>query len=291
MHDNGNLMTAPPKITIVTPSFNQARYLRRTLTSVAGQKGVDVEHILLDGGSTDATQEVIRAHGSHLTFWRSEQDLGQTMALIEGFQRAQGQILGWLNSDDYLWDEYALLKVTRAFSDNPKAAMVSGDTVLVAADETPVMMDMTWRPSARQMRYNMAVPQQSTFWKAEAYHAAGGIDPHFKYCMDFDLFQRMSQGRSIVRIPHILAAFRLHPASKTAALGDVFRREAAICQNRYGQGLAHKFMVKAVTMEIRLRSIFAETCAFFSNRRLPCLANARLEPCRAWARRRYDLRF
>jgi len=291
MHDNGNPMTTPPKITIVTPSFNQARYLRRNLTSVAGQKGVDVEHILLDGGSTDGTREIIRDFGSHLAFWRSEPDMGQTMALIEGFDRAGGQVFGWLNSDDYLWDEYALLHVARAFCDNPQAAMVSGDTVLVASDETPVMMDMAWRPSARQMRYIMAVPQQSTFWSAKAYRAVGGIDPRFQYCMDFDLFQRISQGRLMVRIPRILAAFRLHPASKTATLGDVFRREAAICQNRYGQGPLHTLMVKTVTMEMRLRAVFAQARAALAGRSLPCQANARLEPCRAWARRRHGLRF
>jgi len=284
-------MSLLPKITIITPSFNQAGYLARTLTSVAGQKGVTVEHILLDGGSTDGTLDVIRDYGAHLAFWRSEKDQGQTMALFEGFERATGQVLGWLASDDYLWDDAALMRVAEAFRDNPRAAMVSGDAVLVADDETPVMMDMVWRPTARQMRYTMAVPQQSTFWNVEAYRAAGGIDPNFHYCMDFDLFQRMSQGRDIVRIPHILAAFRLHGASKTATWGDVFRREVAICQNRYGKGLSHKFLVKTVTMEIRMRAVFAEMAAILSGRRLPCLANARLEPCRAWVRRRYGLSF
>jgi len=284
-------MASLPKITIVTPSFNQGRYLGRCLTSVAGQKSVDVEHILLDGGSTDSTLDVIRAHGSHLAFWRSEKDQGQTMALIEGFERATGQVWGWLNSDDYLWDEQALFQVAQAFRDNPQAAMVSGDAVLVGEDETPVMMDMVWRPSSRQMRYNMPVPQQSTFWRADVYRAVGGIDPDFKYCMDFDLFQRMSQGRKILRIPHILAAFRLHDAGKTATLGEVFRREVALCQNRYGQGLSHAFLVKAVTMEIRLRAVIAEMAALIKGRDLPCLANARLEPCRAWARKRYRLNF
>jgi len=284
-------MASMPKITIITPSFNQGRYLGRCLTSVAGQRDVEVEHILLDGGSTDNTLDVIRAHGAHLAFWRSEKDQGQTMALAEGFERATGQVWGWLNSDDYLWDEQALFRVARAFRDSPQAAMISGDAVLVAEDETPVLLDMVWRPSSRQMRYTMPVPQQSTFWRAEVYRAVGGIDPDFKYCMDFDLFQRMSQGREIRRIPHILAAFRLHSASKTATWGEVFRREVALCQNRYGQGLSHAFLVKAVTMEIRLRAVIAEATALIKRQSLPCLANARLEPCRAWAQKRYGLHF
>ena len=284
-------MAALPKITVVTPSFNQAKYLARNLHSVACQKGVGVEHILLDGGSTDSTVEEVRQHGGHLAYFRSEKDAGQTAALIEGFERATGQVLGWINSDDFLWDEHALRRVAQAFAANPKAALVTGDTVLVADDETPVLMDMVCKPSARQMRYNMAVPQQSTFWRADAYRAVGGIDPNFKYCMDFDLFQRLSQDREIIRIPQVIAAFRLQPASKTATLGEVFRREVALCQNRYGQGLLHQLAVKAVTMEIRLGSALAELGALLSGRKLPCLANARWEPCRAWARRKYGLRF
>lgn len=86
-------MPALPRITVVTPSFNQAQYLARTLDSVAMQKNVDVEHLLLDGGSTDATLDVIRRHGAHLAWWRSEKDQGQTAALREGFARATGQVL------------------------------------------------------------------------------------------------------------------------------------------------------------------------------------------------------
>jgi hypothetical protein len=284
-------VAALPTITVVTPSYNQAPYLTRNLKSVAEQEGVQVEHILLDGGSNDGTVNVIRAHGSHLAFWRSEKDAGQTAALIEGFTRASGQILGWINSDDYLWDKHALLRVAQAFADNPDAAMVTGDTVLVTHDETPVMMDMVLNPSARQMRHNMAVPQQSTFWRADVYRAVGGIDPNFKYCMDFDLFQRMSQGRKMVRIPHIVAAFRLQPASKTATWGDVFRREVDICQTRFGRGILHHLAVKAVTMEIRLGSALAELAAIASFRGLPCLANARWEPCRAYVRKKFGLQF
>jgi len=284
-------VAALPAVTLVTPSFNQGRYLRRNLESVAAQQGVVVEHILLDGGSTDDTRDVIARHGGHLAFWRSAPDEGQTAALIEGFGRATGQVMGWLNSDDYLWDENALRHVAEAFAADPDAAMVSGDTVLVAEDETPVMLDMIKWPSARKMRYNMCVPQQSTFWRAEAYRAVGGIDPAFRYCMDFDLFQRMSQGRRMARIPRLVAAFRLQPASKTATWGDVFRREVALCQGRHGSGALHWLAVKAVTMEIRLGSALAELEALASGRALPCLANCRWEPCRAWARKRHGLSF
>lgn len=278
-------MTGLPTVTIVTPSFNQARFLGRNLESVAAQRGVRVEHYLLDGGSTDHTRQVIAEQGGHLAWWRSKKDAGQTAALIEGFARATGDVLGWLNSDDYLWDETALARVAEVFACHPEAVMVTGDTVLTDEDGRPVLLDMVWRPSARQMRHIMAVPQQSTFFRADAYRQAGGIDPSFAYCMDFDLFQRISHLGSIVRIPRVLAAFRLQRASKTATQGDVFRREMARCQGRYGSGVLHWLAVKTVTMEVRLGAALAELDALASGRRLPCLANARFEPCRAWARR------
>ena len=93
-----------PTISIVTPSFNQAEFLRDNLESVAAQEGVDVEHIVMDGGSTDGSAEIIREFAGGLAHWQSEKDEGQTDALIRGFAFAKGEVFGWLNSDDYLWD-------------------------------------------------------------------------------------------------------------------------------------------------------------------------------------------
>lgn len=284
-------MARLPSISVVTTSFNQGAFLADNLRSVSGQQDVRVEHILLDGGSTDDSRHVVEQWGGHLAYARFRKDEGQTRALMEGFERASGEILCWLNSDDYFWDQRALVRVASAFADNPDVAMVSGDCALVNPHGTPVLVDMPWRPSARQMRHTMAVPQQSTFWRAETYRAVGGIDPAFSYCMDFDLFQRMSQGRRMLAIPHTLAAFRLHPSSKTATWGEVFRREVALCQSRYGKSPLHALAVKAVTMELRLGSALAELKALAAGRKPPCLANARWEPCRAWVRRKYGLAF
>ena len=278
-----------PTISIVTPSFNQAKYLRRNLESIVSQEGVTVEQFVMDGGSTDDTRRILETRGGHLAFWRSEKDGGQTKALIEGFSRSTGEIMGWLNSDDFLWDAQAMRHVSEAFAKHPDVDMVSGDTVLTASDGTPLLIDMPWRPSARLMRYNMCAPQQSTFWRRRAYEAVGGLDPNFQYCMDFDLFQRMSQGRTMLRIPHVLAAFRLHETSKTSTWGEVFRREVALCQNRTGRGFGHKLGIKTATMEIRLGALLAEAQAIVTGRKLPCYMNARIEPMRAYVRRKWNL--
>lgn len=278
-----------PTISIVTPSYNQAAFLRQNLESVKNQAGVAVEHLVMDGGSTDDTRRILETHGEHLAFWRSEKDGGQTQALIEGFSRSTGEIMGWINSDDFLWDEQALRHVAQAFAKNPDVDMVSGDTILTASDGTPLMIDMPWRPSERLMRYNMCVPQQSTFWRRRAYEAVGGLNPDFHYCMDFDLFQRMSRGRKMLRIPHVLAAFRLHETSKTSTWGEIFRREVALCQNRTGRGFGHKMGIKAATMKIRLGALLAQAQAIITGRKLPCHMNARIEPMRAYVRRKWNL--
>jgi len=278
-----------PKITIVTPSYNQAGYLPQTLASVADQKGVAVEHIVLDGGSTDDTADILRQWDGKLAFWRSAPDAGQTAALAEGFGKATGEVLGWLNSDDFLWDDEALAAVAEAFARHPEAVMVTGDTVLTDAAGSPVMIDLVLAPSARQMRHTMAVPQQSTFFRRSAYIAAGGMDEAFSYCMDFDLFERISRHGKIVRIPEVLAAFRLHPSAKTATWQEVFRRDVHACQHRHGQGLLHEIAIKLVTLEVRLGSILAQLGAALSGRKLPTQVNARLEPLRAFARKKHGL--
>jgi glycosyltransferase involved in cell wall biosynthesis/GT2 family glycosyltransferase len=278
-----------PKITIVTPSFNQAGFLRQTLESVAAQKGVAVEHIVLDGGSTDGTAAILRDWSDKLAFWRSAPDAGQTAALAEGFAMASGDVLGWLNSDDFLWDDGALAAVAEAFARHPEAVMAAGDTVLTDAAGQSVMIDMVLAPSARQMRHTMAVPQQSAFFRRSAYREAGGMDTAFSYCMDFDLFERISRHGSIIRIPRVLAAFRLHESAKTATWQEVFRRDVHACQHRHGRGLVHEIAIKLVTMEVRLGSVLAQLGAIVSGRKLPSHVNARLEPMRALARKKHKL--
>jgi glycosyltransferase involved in cell wall biosynthesis/GT2 family glycosyltransferase len=278
-----------PTVSLVTPSFNQAEYLGQTLASVAGQKGVTVEHLVLDGGSSDGSLDVLRRFAPGLAFWRSAPDAGQTAALAEGFALATGEVLGWLNSDDTLWDDGALAAVAEAFARHPEAVMVTGDTVLTDAAGRPVMIDLVLAPSARQMRFAMAVPQQSTFFRRSAYLEAGGLDPAFAYCMDFDLFERLSRQGRILRLPRILATFRQHATAKTATWQEVFRREVAACQHRYGRGAIHEIAIKLVTLEIRLGSILAQLGAALHGRALPTPMNARLEPLRWWARKKHGL--
>ena len=278
-----------PKVTVVTPSFNQAAFLPETLESVAAQKGVAVEHIVLDGGSTDETPSILQQWDGRLAYWRSAPDAGQTAALAEGFAMATGEVMGWLNSDDTLCDNDVLAAVAEAFARHPEAVMVTGDTLLTDPAGRPVMLDTVLAPSHRQMRYAMAVPQQSTFFRRDAYRAAGGMDTRFTYCMDYDLFERISRQGKIVRIPRLVATFRLHPSAKTATWREVFKREIYACQHRHGTGAWHEFLIKLVGVEIRVQSLAAQCGALLRGRHLPSCVNARIEPLRALARKKHGL--
>lgn len=248
-----------------------------------------VEQILMDGGSSDNSLELIQTYGDHLTYWQSERDGGQTNALIRGFERATGNIFGWLNADDYLWDKQALYCVAEAFRDHPEADMVTGDLVFVNEEGRPIMIDMVYRPTGFQMRYYMAIPQQSTFWRRTAYERVGGLNPKFQFCMDFDLFQRMSEKGKILRIPHFLATFRLHRAAKTHTMDDIFRKELEKCLLRSTGRKSPGFLGKLLNLWIRTGSLLAETEAIVSGRKLPSYLNARIEPMRYYVRKKWGL--
>ena len=223
-----------PRITVVTPSYNQAAFLEQTLLSVLDQGYPDLEYLVLDGGSTDGSVELIRRHGSRLSFWRSEKDGGQAAAIGEGFARATGEVLAWLNSDDY-YQPGALLAVGEAFARAPATDLVYGTMRHVSADGRRLFdahMVLDWRILAWESEF---VGQPAMFWRRGLYQRAGGVDPAFRFAMDFDLLVRMLRaGARPAKLRQVLACFREHAASKTTTLGEVARDEVARVRAREG---------------------------------------------------------
>lgn len=223
-----------PRITIVTPSFNQAPFLEQALRSVLDQGYTDLEYLVLDGGSTDGSVELIRRHASRLAFWRSEKDGGQSAALREGFARATGEVLAWLNSDDW-YEPGALRAVGEAFARDPAADLVYGsmrhvDPAGRRLFDAPMVLDL--RVLAWESEF---VGQPAMFWRRELYERAGGLDPSFHFAMDFDLVVRMLlAGARPIKLPQVLACFREHPASKTMSIGAVGQAEVARVRAREG---------------------------------------------------------
>ena len=207
-----------PKISVVTPSYNQGQFLEQTIQSVLDQDYPNLEYIIMDGGSTDSSVDIIKRYEDGLAYWVSEPDEGQPDAINRGFRIATGDILAWLNSDD-VYLPGALSRVATYFQAHPEIGCTSGDIVMIdQAGET------LYSRKVIPFQFRMAlygacmVPQPSTFWTKEAWEKAGGVDPGVHYQTDFDFFLRMaSQGVKFGIIRELLAAFRLHATSKTVS--------------------------------------------------------------------------
>lgn len=214
-----------PKITIVTPSFNQAPYLEQTIRSVLSQEYPALEYIVMDGGSTDGSVEIIRKFEGRLAHWRSAKDEGQADAIRRGFSIATGELLGWLNSDDMLAPG-TLRKVGEYFAAHPETDLVYGDLNLVDAEGKLLY---TAHPLLRLgilVYENAFVPQQGMYWRRSLYERSGGVDPSLRFAMDFDLVIRFLLDRAQVRkLPGVLASYRWHPAAKSSTIRDVLERE------------------------------------------------------------------
>lgn len=216
--------TTPPLVSIVTPSFNQAPFIEETLRSVLEQDYPALEYIIVDGGSTDGSPEIIARYAARypgrLAWWVSEKDRGQTDALNKGFARATGQILAWLNSDDtYL--PHAVSEAVAYLQDHPEAGMVYGDADLIDA-RGAVLGRFPARQTdyARLRRGYVHIPQQAAFFRAGLWRQVGPLDPTFYFAMDYDLWVRLARLAPLHYHPRLWANFRLHSTGKSVVADD-----------------------------------------------------------------------
>ncbi|HUM49425.1 MAG TPA: glycosyltransferase family 2 protein, partial [Anaerolineaceae bacterium] len=211
---------ALPKVSIVTPSFNQAPFLEQTLRSVLEQDYPNLEYIVIDGGSTDGSCEIIQKYADRLAYWQSQPDHGQTDAINQGFAHATGEILAWLNSDDLLLPG-AVSAAVRALDEHPQAAMVYGDALLINAEGKTIGKFPAAQTDYRKLRRGYVhIPQQASFFRAELWHKVAPLDVSFYFAMDYDLWVRLAALAPLVYIPQFWAAFRLHGEGKSIAADD-----------------------------------------------------------------------
>lgn len=233
-----------PVISLVTCSYQQGRHLGQTIRSVVEQNYPALEYIVIDGGSSDGSVEIIKRHELDLAYWVSEPDKGQTHALIKGFDRSRGEILGWLCSDDLLLPG-ALHAVGEFFSTHPEVMAAYGDALWIDAGGCFL------RPK-KEIDFNRFVflydhnyiPQPSMFWRRTLYEAVNGLDPDYELAMDADLWQRFSERTRIAHIPQYLSCMRFYPAQKTRSRRTEGRREDAAIRrrggSRFGRGIAYR---------------------------------------------------
>jgi hypothetical protein len=227
---------APPRITIVTPSFNQAAYLETTLRSVLDQQYANLEYMVFDGGSRDGSVDLIRRHADRLAYWVSQPDGGQMDAVGQGFARSTGEIMAWLNSDDVLCP-WTLRTVSRIFCDLPEVQWLStrSQLLLDSAGEAIGLLTLpgaarTWfyqgRHLGNQRGFIGYIQQEATFWRRSLWEAAGArVDASLSMAGDFELWARFFRHADLAMTDVPLAGFRVHGAQKTAQI-DVYYREA-----------------------------------------------------------------
>ncbi len=210
----------PPLVTIVTPSYNQAAFLEHTIRSVLAQDYPHIEYIIVDGGSTDGSVDILRKYEKHLAWWVSEPDRGQSHAIRKGFERARGDILAWLNSDD-LYTPYAVREAVEFLERHPDVGMVYADALYI--DEEGYVLGKF--PAAqtdyrRMMRGYVHIPQATTFFRASVYREVGPLREDMYYAFDYDLWVRIAKRYPIRYVPRLWAYFRIHLNSKTVAGDD-----------------------------------------------------------------------
>lgn len=231
-----------PKISIITPSFNQATFLERTIKSVIDQGYPNLEYIIIDGESSDGSVDIIRRYESQLTYWVSEKDMGQAHAINKGLQRATGDWLAWQNSDDIFYPGcfQQLVKATERF---PKADLIIGNINLVDIDDK-IIRDMKYvRPTYRSLlAEGMVLTNQAAFWRRELHERIGYIDESLDCGFDYEWFLRvLEDGGESAHVNSTWGALRIHDDTKTSQRQQVFRSEyQAILDGREPSSLIKK---------------------------------------------------
>jgi len=219
-----------PKISIVTPSFNQGKYIEQTILSVLDQNYPNLEYIIMDGGSTDDTVEIIKKYEDRISYWISEKDNGQTDAINKGFARCTGNVFNWINSDDY-YEPGALLTIGKFFNENPSADVVCGKEW---SFETDAPEKKTLNPGSvikenifETIRIGI-IDQPCSFFRSDKIKDFFPLNVSLKYAMDRQLWwlYLLKYGQqNILQINEVLTNFRLHSQSKSVIDGVIFETE------------------------------------------------------------------
>jgi glycosyltransferase involved in cell wall biosynthesis len=221
-----------PLVSIITPSYNQGQFLEETILSVLGQDYSHIEYLVLDGGSTDESLAVLHRYDGRLAYWESQPDRGQAHAINKGLQRARGEILGWLNSDDILIPG-TVRRAVEAFNQYPDVDVVYGRLERIDEDAqtvpTPLLPKDHLDFGLSYVIGECIVNQPGSFWRRRIMEQIGYLNESLRYAMDYDYWIRMAlAGARFMHLPHSVARFRLSPASKTV------KQSAAMAQEQLG---------------------------------------------------------
>jgi Glycosyl transferase family 2 len=246
------LPTQAPLVSIVTPSLNQGLFIEETIRSVLGQDHPRLEHIVVDGGSTDGTIRILERYRSRLRFV-SEPDTGQAAAINKGFRSSKGQILAWLNSDD-VYEPGAVSAAVAFLGERPDLMLVYGDATLMDAQGRVIGPCAHVRPFdlERLVHQSDFIVQPAAFFRREAFEAAGGLDESLQWTMDYDLWLKIAQRFPVAYLPRKLARYRWTGANKTSRGGLERYAEIERVGRRHGAGgLPADFRLEKLALLLR----------------------------------------
>jgi len=214
-----------PLVSIVTPSFNQAKYVEDTIQSVLDQDYPNLEYIVVDGASTDESVEIIRKYEDRLAWWASEKDHGQAEAINKGLARASGEIIAWLNSDDtYL--PGAISSAVKVFEENPDVVLVYGNMLAVDENGKTINILRYRQLNLEDLLCFQIIGQPAVFFRRDALEKAGNLDLTYHFLLDHHLWLRMALQGHILHVDKTWAAARYHAEAKNRARAAEFGREA-----------------------------------------------------------------
>jgi len=244
-----------PRISIVTPSFNTGRYIDAAIRSVLNQDYANVDYLVMDGGSTDNTLDVLKSFGGSIR-WESRGDKGQADAIYRGFEQTIGDVLGWLNADDALAPG-ALRTVAEFFAANPEIAVVYGDAQYIDGNGSLIGPCAHIEPFNlnRLRHYSDFIVQPAAFFRRSAYESVGGLDTRLHYGMDYDLWLKLAERFKVAYFPTLLANYRWLTNNKTATGG--VRRLDEITELLARHGLAQPAYIRLERVNLQLRSSLA----------------------------------
>lgn len=236
-----------PKVTIITPSYNQGHYIEATIESVLLQTYKNIEYFLIDGGSTDITHAIIDKYREQIDWVVEESDDGQSAAINKGFLKANGVLVGWINSDDILYPE-SVERIVEQYTRQPTCTIFYNSKLDILSAGGTLVDRITTAVISRDnlIHRDYSVPQPGSFYLNTAVRKSGGLNPKLQYCMDLDLWLKLLNCGGLAECEgEPLAAFRMYPGTKTSTGGTAFLNEIIATIQANGAGLLDPSMYKA----------------------------------------------
>ena len=246
-----------PVVSVLTPSFEQARWLEDNLRSVEAQTYASIEHVVMDGGSTDGSVGILESRRRDGLIWASQQDNGQSDAINRAFARSSGEIIGWLNSDDAYFASDVVERAVKVFEDEPDVGVVYGHAVLVNAEDS--LLQVIWTPAFAQTlvpAYNL-ICQPTVFVRRSVIGRETFVDPSLEYMMDWELWLRLARRTHFQRLNLIVAIDRHHLQRKSYTRLDLATHDWALIGRRYRIPwfATNRILAKTLKVAVRLAGL------------------------------------